>query len=122
MSNDELKHVGVMGMRWGMRRAQSASRATARDAASLTKHGYKKEGAAVQKVSDAQRKKAEHLNAKIKEVKSRKMKDVKGWDSWGTGKKVLVVTIGSIGMLKLADMAAGTAYILGKIAMKGALR
>jgi len=53
MNYNQLKHVGIMGMRWGQRRAESAARATARDAASLREHGFTKEAAAVQKVSDS---------------------------------------------------------------------
>jgi len=73
MENNDLKHVGVLGMKWGRRRASSAAKATARDAASLRAHGYKKEAEAVQKVSDAQRKKAEEYDRKIKEVQGKKL-------------------------------------------------
>ena len=65
MANNELYHYGVLGMKWGVRRARKSAIATSRDAADLRKHGYIKEADAVQKVSDKQRKKAYELQRKI---------------------------------------------------------
>ena len=65
MDNNELYHYGVLGMKWGVRRARKSAIATSRDAADLRKHGYIKEADAVQKVSDKQRKKAYELQRKI---------------------------------------------------------
>lgn len=56
MANDELKHVGVKGMRWGVRRASSKSSGGSRSPNSTTKRNSKR-------------------LAKVKRVAKKKIKD-----------------------------------------------
>ena len=64
MENKELKHVGVLGMKWGRRRGRAADAAD-RDAASLRKAGYHKEAAALTE-------NARRLRAKQTEIDNKK--------------------------------------------------
>lgn len=100
-TNDELRHFGVMGMRWGRRRAQSAAKAQSRDAADLRKHGFKKEAAAVQKNANKERTKALSLDKRIKakelalksarKLKRQRISEIKSRPvAWG---RVLVSTL-----------------------------
>lgn len=106
-TNDELRHFGVMGMRWGRRRAQSAAKAGSRDAADLRKHGFKKEAAAVQKNANKEKKLASKLDRQIKakqlalktakKLKQQRISEIKSRPiSWG---RVLISTalIGPLG-------------------------
>jgi hypothetical protein len=75
MSNNELMHYGVLGMKWGKRKTSignryhsRAARSVQKDADELRKSGYESEAKAVQKVADKHRAKA---------VASQKKYDVK---------------------------------------------
>jgi hypothetical protein len=65
MEDKELQHVGVLGMKWGHRRARAAD-AAERDAADLRKHGYHKEAAALSANAKKLRAKQAEIDGKKK--------------------------------------------------------
>ena len=84
---DELKHYGVLGMKWGVHRSKSshnpsignryhtkAAKSVQKDADDLRKHGYKAEADAVQKVADKHRQKASESQRKANAKRERKAK------------------------------------------------
>ena len=114
MSN-ELKHFGVLGMRWGSRRGQlyrkntmlTKSRQNALDKSDL-KRLEKKKGfrSAHQKNLDA--KKAEILRNRIENAKTKKVKDIPKksiYEGKTTGEKVLL----TMGMLSAASVVINVA-------------
>lgn len=84
---DELKHYGVLGMKWGVHRSKTshnpsignryhtkAAKSVQKDADDLRKHGYKAEADAVQKVADKHRQKASESQRKANAKRERKAK------------------------------------------------
>lgn len=72
----DLKHFGVLGMKWGVRRHRRAASVARKDAADLRKHGFTKEAAALDKNASALEKKIGIKEAKIKSKQSDIQKDL----------------------------------------------
>ena len=120
--NNELKHVGVLGMRWGRRSGSSESgsinfgrqhrrlgKAVAtnkRDIADLRKHGYKEEAKGLAANSKA-------MERKMAKIRAKKMSDIKTGE-WGTGKKVVVGTLVGMGTLALINNLSTIGYVIMK--------
>lgn len=74
----EIKHYGVLGMRWGHRKASSAAETIRRESANLRKHGYSKEADALDIEANKQQGKADALKKKLDDAKrEREMKRLK---------------------------------------------
>jgi len=78
LDKKDLKHFGVIGMKWGVRRHRRAASVARKDAADLRKHGFTKEADAVDAVASRSEKKAANLESKIagkkKELKEKTLK------------------------------------------------
>ena len=61
----ELKHFGVLGMRWGVRRASDIANSERGRAAALKKEGHTKEAAAANRSADVHSAKAKNLQRKL---------------------------------------------------------
>jgi hypothetical protein len=74
MENKELKHVGVLGMKWGRRRAQRQSNDLREKARTAESFGLKKLGSHLSKKADEKQAKAKELDTKIKEKRAARAK------------------------------------------------
>lgn len=108
MENKEVEHSGVLGMKWGQRRAAARigvnisthrGKPTAfpsRMASKRSQENAKAVNETLKSVRGKPRKEREAaLNATLKNLKNRKVKDTP--KEWGTGKKVVVSALFVVG-------------------------
>ena len=113
--NDELKHVGILGMKWGRRQGpklSGAAKVKARSTKSLKKD----------------REKIAEYNAKIRAAKVRKISKKKlnqvrdeEYKTWSLGKKVAATGLATVGMYAVLKFVSegGAAKLIMKAALHG---
>jgi hypothetical protein len=124
-NNNELKHVGVLGMHWGSRRGSGtninfggrhkrlgkAIGQNKKDIADLRKHGYKEEAKGLAGNNKAMAK-------KMAQIRAKKMHDLKTGE-WSSGKKAVVGALVGVAAYSLTKFIAEGGAM--RLLMKGAI-